>query len=43
LKPEEALPLLDAHYADESIRLNAVDRLSRFADDEIALYMLEIT
>ncbi|KAL4490435.1 hypothetical protein ABPG72_002645 [Tetrahymena utriculariae] len=43
LSPEDALPLLDANMANESVRLYAVERVSTFSDDEIALYMLELT
>ena len=43
LTPQEALPLLDAHFADEAVRLYAVERISNFTDDELALYMLELT
>jgi phosphatidylinositol-4,5-bisphosphate 3-kinase len=43
LSPEDALPLVDANYADESVRLYAVERLSELSDDELALYMLEFT
>ena len=43
LTPQEALPLLDAHFADEAVRLYAVERISNFSDDELALYMLELT
>ena len=42
LTPQEALPLLDAIYADEAVRLYAVERISNFSDDELALYMLEL-
>ncbi|KAL4497869.1 hypothetical protein ABPG72_000624 [Tetrahymena utriculariae] len=43
LQPEDALPLLDAHISNEIVRLYAVERISTFSDDEIALYMLELT
>jgi phosphatidylinositol-4,5-bisphosphate 3-kinase len=43
LPPEDALPLLDAPFADELLRLYAVERVSIFSDDELALYMLELT
>jgi len=42
LTPQEALPLLDALYADEAVRLYAVERISNFSDDELGLYMLEL-
>jgi phosphatidylinositol-4,5-bisphosphate 3-kinase len=43
LSPEDALPLLDANFANEGVRLYAVERVSTFSDDELALYMLELT
>lgn len=43
LSPEDALPLLDAMYPDEDVRLYAVERVSEMADDELALYMLEFS
>ncbi|CAK95176.1 unnamed protein product (macronuclear) [Paramecium tetraurelia] len=43
LPPEDALPLLDAHFADETVRLYAVERVSILSDDELQLYMLELT
>lgn len=43
LPVEDALPLLDAIYADELVRLYAVERLSMLSDDDLALYMLELT
>ncbi|EGR27401.1 phosphatidylinositol- -diphosphate 3-kinase, putative [Ichthyophthirius multifiliis] len=43
LSPEDALPLLDANFANECVRLYAVERISTFSDDELALYMLELT
>ena len=43
LPPLEALPLLDAIFADETVRLYAVERLSTLSDDELALYLLELT
>lgn len=43
LPPEDALPLLDAPFANESVRLYAVERVSIMSDDELALYMLELT
>lgn len=43
LPPEDALPLLDSTFADETVRLYAVERLSILTDDELALYMLELT
>ncbi len=43
LPPEDALPLLDAPFADETVRLYAVERVSILSDDELQLYMLELT
>ncbi|CAD8088033.1 unnamed protein product [Paramecium primaurelia] len=43
LPPEDALPLLDAQFADETVRLYAVERVSILSDDELQLYMLELT
>lgn len=40
--PEDALPLLNAEFADEQVRLYAVQRISTLYDDEFALYMLEL-
>lgn len=40
--PEDALPLLDVHFADESVRLFAIDKLSQMSDDEMQLYMVEL-
>ena len=41
--PEDALPLLDANFGDQYVRLYAAERISTFADDELVLYMLELT
>jgi phosphatidylinositol-4,5-bisphosphate 3-kinase len=43
LSPEDALPLVDATFADEFVRLYAVERLCEMSDDELSLYMLEFT
>lgn len=43
ISAEDALPMLDANFANESVRLYAVERVSTFSDDEIGLYMLELT
>jgi len=43
LPPEEALPLLDANFPDEAVRLYAVERISTLSDDELELYMLELS
>lgn len=37
---EECITFLDAHHADEVIRLYGVERISKMADDEIKLYMV---
>jgi phosphatidylinositol-4,5-bisphosphate 3-kinase len=42
LSPYEALPLLDATFPDEAVRLYAVERLEILSDDELALYILEL-
>ncbi|KAL4450532.1 hypothetical protein ABPG74_019430 [Tetrahymena malaccensis] len=39
---EECITFLDAHHADEVIRLYGVERISKMADDEIKLYMIEL-
>ena len=38
---EECITFLDAHHADEVIRLYGVERISKMADDEIKLYMVK--
>jgi phosphatidylinositol-4,5-bisphosphate 3-kinase len=43
LHPNEALPLLDAMISDESIRFYATERVASYRDDELVLYMLELT
>ncbi len=40
LPPDEALPMLDARYPDEIVRLYAVERLTSFTDDELSLFMI---
>ena len=40
MKPEEAIPLLDAKYPDERVRQYAVQRISLLSDDMLSLYML---
>ena len=42
IKLEDALPLLDASFADECVRLYAVERISTSPDEELALYMLQL-
>ncbi|EGR27704.1 phosphatidylinositol- -diphosphate 3-kinase, putative [Ichthyophthirius multifiliis] len=39
---EECITFLDVHHADELIRLFGVERLSKMADDELKLYMIEL-
>ena len=43
LSPEESLCLLDARFADEAVRAYAVERINTAQDDELALYMLQLT
>ena len=53
MDPEEAICLLDAkyiyiyiyiyRYADEAVRLYAVERVSEMSDDNLALYMLQFS
>ena len=43
LPPDEALPMLDARYPDEIVRLYAVERLTSFTDDELSLFMIQLT
>ena len=40
LPSQIALLLLDAHFADEIVRLYAVERISLLSDDELSLYLL---
>lgn len=40
LPPEDALLLLDAHFADTTVRNYAVERVSHMSDDQLVLYML---
>lgn len=42
LSPELALSLLDAKYADQSIRSYAVERFELFTDNDIMLYLLQL-
>ncbi|RYZ79474.1 MAG: hypothetical protein EOP04_27655, partial [Proteobacteria bacterium] len=42
MAPEEALMLLDATFPDSEVRLYAVQRISEFSDDDLALYLLEL-
>ena len=34
---------MDVHFPDESVRLHAVEKISKLSDDEIQLYMIELT
>jgi phosphatidylinositol-4,5-bisphosphate 3-kinase len=43
LHPNEALPLLDAIISDETVRFYATQRVGIYKDDELVLYMLELT
>ncbi len=43
LEPSEAIVLLDARYGDEAVRAYAVERVSKMSDDELSLYLLELT
>ena len=43
MEPEEAISLLDAKFTDEKVRQYAVERISHLSDDDIALYMLQLT
>lgn len=42
MAPDEALTLLDARFPDSDVRLYAVQRISEFSDDDLALYLLEL-
>jgi len=43
MKPNEAITLLDSHFGDEAVRLYAVSRIKMLSDEELSLYMLELT
>ena len=43
MKPNEAITLLDAHFGDEAVRLYAVTRISKMCDEELNMYMIELT
>ena len=43
MRPNEAITLLDAHFGDEQVRLYAVERISLMVDEELSLYMMELT
>lgn len=40
---EEAISLLDAKFAEESVRLYALQLISKMSDDNLALYMLQFS
>jgi phosphatidylinositol-4,5-bisphosphate 3-kinase len=42
LEPKDALELLDARYADERVRMYAVQCLDAMSDEELELYMLQL-
>lgn len=42
-EPPDAVALLDARYGDEGVRSYAVDKISKMPDDELALYLLQLT
>ncbi|CAD8067341.1 unnamed protein product [Paramecium primaurelia] len=43
LPPQIALILMDSHFPDEIVRLYAVDRISLLSDDELSLYLLQLS
>lgn len=43
LRPDDALPLLDANISDESVRFYATKQVGKYKDDELVLFMLELT
>ena len=43
MKPNEAITLLDSHCGDEAVRKYAVERISILKDEDLCLYMLELT
>ena len=43
LDPLDALTLIDARFPDEAVRLYAVERLRLMTDDDIVLFMVELT
>lgn len=42
LQPEDALELLDAAFADQTIRLHAVQYLEPISDDQLLSYLLQL-
>ena len=43
MQPEDNLALLNANYPDENIRLYACRRISQISDDDLVLYMPQLT
>ncbi|CAD8121098.1 unnamed protein product [Paramecium sonneborni] len=43
LPSDDALPLLDANFSDELVRYYATKRVGLYKDDELVLFMLELT
>ena len=43
MKPNEAITLLDSHFGDEAVRMYAVERIGELTDEDLSLYMLELT
>jgi phosphatidylinositol-4,5-bisphosphate 3-kinase len=43
LPSDDALPLLDANISDELVRYYATKRVGLYKDDELVLFMLELT
>ena len=43
MTPIEAICLLDAPFADMQVRFYACERISKMSDEELTLYMLELT
>lgn len=41
--PEDALALLNANFPDENVRLYAVNRISHLSDEDIAMYMIQLS
>jgi len=43
MSPEDAVTLLDARFPDSEVRLYAIERVSEMSDDDLLLYLLELT
>jgi hypothetical protein len=43
VRAEDALPLLGYNFQDPMVRLYAVQQISSLPDDQLALYMLQLT